>query len=228
MSFVAVRHTRNTGRIVTVEYYFYSNNWFFLVMLVLVTSARRLLMRILPSTLHENKNRTWANLAPDFVFVSLVCFEKLRCGRGMIRLGFCWRYFAHFICSDVFADFLVTGIFCWRCLLFQVSVDGKRVSPQGRLVYHGHMLSNMPNAFAIQGYINSSWTLKVDLVLLRCNLIKCWHPMRQWHRVLRKWVSVCVKCGNWLSNFFIMVVFSVIFVLGVSADWISMEFCWLP
>eukprot|EP00041_Stephanoeca_diplocostata_P027394 m.751551 g.751551 ORF g.751551 m.751551 type:complete len:138 (-) comp23168_c0_seq7:1376-1789(-) len=46
----------------------------------------------------------------------------------------------------------------------QVSVDGQPVTPQGKLVYQGHMLSNMPNAFAIQGYINSSWTLKVDLV----------------------------------------------------------------
>ncbi|MFB6346563.1 MAG: flavin-containing monooxygenase [bacterium] len=43
-------------------------------------------------------------------------------------------------------------------------VDGETVDPSERLVYRGAMLEGVPNAVTIFGYINASWTLKVDLV----------------------------------------------------------------
>lgn len=46
----------------------------------------------------------------------------------------------------------------------QLVVDGRAVQMGERLAYKGMLLSGVPNfAYAI-GYINASWTLKVDLV----------------------------------------------------------------
>ena len=44
-----------------------------------------------------------------------------------------------------------------------LSVDGTEVKPQDRFVYKEHMLEDIPNAAWSVGYINASWTLRVDL-----------------------------------------------------------------
>ncbi|WP_099038974.1 flavin-containing monooxygenase [Mycobacterium neglectum] len=44
-----------------------------------------------------------------------------------------------------------------------LSVDGAEVKPQDRFVYKEHMLEDIPNAAWSVGYINASWTLRVDL-----------------------------------------------------------------
>lgn len=46
----------------------------------------------------------------------------------------------------------------------EVEVDGEDVDPSNRMVYRGAMLEGLPNSVTIFGYINASWTLKVDLV----------------------------------------------------------------
>lgn len=46
----------------------------------------------------------------------------------------------------------------------EMEVDGEKVSHSDRMVYRGAMLEGIPNAVTIFGYINASWTLKVDLV----------------------------------------------------------------
>jgi monooxygenase len=45
-----------------------------------------------------------------------------------------------------------------------VSVDGERVDFSKRFYYRNCMFSNVPNLAAIFGYLNASWTLRVDLV----------------------------------------------------------------
>jgi cation diffusion facilitator CzcD-associated flavoprotein CzcO len=44
-----------------------------------------------------------------------------------------------------------------------VEVDGAKVQPEEQLVYKGCMLSHVPNCAFGMGYINSSWTLRVEL-----------------------------------------------------------------
>lgn len=53
-----------------------------------------------------------------------------------------------------------------------VKIDGEDVELSDRMVYRGAMLEGLPNAVTIFGYINASWTLKVDLVCeYTCRLI---------------------------------------------------------
>lgn len=44
-----------------------------------------------------------------------------------------------------------------------IEVDGEKLDVSKRLLYKGVMLEDMPNAAMIFGYINASWTLKVDI-----------------------------------------------------------------
>ena len=44
-----------------------------------------------------------------------------------------------------------------------LSIDGAELKPQDRFVYKEHMLEDVPNAAWCIGYINASWTLRVDL-----------------------------------------------------------------
>ena len=44
-----------------------------------------------------------------------------------------------------------------------LSIDGAEIKPQDRFVYKEHMLEDVPNAAWCIGYINASWTLRVDL-----------------------------------------------------------------
>jgi cation diffusion facilitator CzcD-associated flavoprotein CzcO len=46
----------------------------------------------------------------------------------------------------------------------ELTVDGERADPAGRLTYKGMMLSGIPNFVFVVGYTNASWTLKADLV----------------------------------------------------------------
>lgn len=45
----------------------------------------------------------------------------------------------------------------------QATVDGKPIDPAEHLLYQGMMLNNVPNLAMMIGYINASWTLKVDI-----------------------------------------------------------------
>lgn len=45
----------------------------------------------------------------------------------------------------------------------QATVDGKPIDPAQHLLYQGMMLNNVPNLAMMIGYINASWTLKVDI-----------------------------------------------------------------
>lgn len=63
------------------------------------------------------------------------------------------------------ADIIVsaTGIQLQALGGVALSVDGAEVKPQDRFVYKEHMLEDIPNAAWSVGYINASWTLRVDL-----------------------------------------------------------------
>lgn len=43
------------------------------------------------------------------------------------------------------------------------TVDGKPIYTSKHMLYHGIMMSNIPNLAIMIGYINASWTLKVDI-----------------------------------------------------------------
>jgi cation diffusion facilitator CzcD-associated flavoprotein CzcO len=68
--------------------------------------------------------------------------------------------------SELEADVIVTatglnlhalGGVCYR-------VDGDPVALTDRITYKGMMLTDMPNFICVVGYINASWTLKLDLI----------------------------------------------------------------
>jgi cation diffusion facilitator CzcD-associated flavoprotein CzcO len=63
------------------------------------------------------------------------------------------------------ADIIIsaTGIQLQALGGIALSVDGTEVKPQDRFVYKEHMLEDIPNAAWSVGYINASWTLRVDL-----------------------------------------------------------------
>ncbi|MGB1580114.1 MAG: flavin-containing monooxygenase [Nevskiales bacterium] len=55
----------------------------------------------------------------------------------------------------------------------KLTVDGKPVDLKERMVYKGMMLEGVPNALAIIGYTNASWTLKSDIVTEHfCRMIR--------------------------------------------------------
>jgi cation diffusion facilitator CzcD-associated flavoprotein CzcO len=67
--------------------------------------------------------------------------------------------------AELDADIIVTatGLQLMPFGGIELHVDGQHVAVEDRLAYKGMMLSGVPNfAFAI-GYVNASWTLKVDL-----------------------------------------------------------------
>lgn len=45
-----------------------------------------------------------------------------------------------------------------------VTVDGQEIDLSSHFVYRGTMLSDLPNLGQVFGYVNSSWTLKADLI----------------------------------------------------------------
>jgi monooxygenase len=67
--------------------------------------------------------------------------------------------------SELEADIIVTatGLNLQAFGGIQLAVDGEDVALPDTLAYRGMMLGGVPNfAFAV-GYVNASWTLKVDL-----------------------------------------------------------------
>ncbi len=54
----------------------------------------------------------------------------------------------------------------------QATIDGKPMNTSQRMLYQGIMVSDVPNMAMIIGYINASWTLKVDIAAdYLCRLI---------------------------------------------------------
>ena len=67
--------------------------------------------------------------------------------------------------ADIEADVVVTATGLNLVALggMQLAVDGREVRVPETVVYKGMMLSGVPNLALAIGYINASWTLKVDL-----------------------------------------------------------------
>jgi monooxygenase len=54
-----------------------------------------------------------------------------------------------------------------------VHVDGRRIHPGQTMTYRGMMLDGVPNLVYTLGYVNSSWTLRSDLIARRvCRLLR--------------------------------------------------------
>lgn len=47
-----------------------------------------------------------------------------------------------------------------------VTVDGQPLDFASTLTYRGVMFGGVPNAINLTGYVNASWTLKIDLCAL--------------------------------------------------------------
>ncbi len=64
------------------------------------------------------------------------------------------------------ADVIVTATGLRMMLLGKIalSLDGVPVNPAEQFYYRNCMFSNLPNFAALFGYLNASWTLRVDLV----------------------------------------------------------------
>jgi cation diffusion facilitator CzcD-associated flavoprotein CzcO len=64
------------------------------------------------------------------------------------------------------ADIIVTATGLQLSLLggIALSLDGTAVNPAEHFFYRNCMLSNLPNFAMLFGYLNASWTLRVDLV----------------------------------------------------------------
>jgi cation diffusion facilitator CzcD-associated flavoprotein CzcO len=76
--------------------------------------------------------------------------------------------------EELEADLVVTatGLNLLAIGGMDLAVDGKRVEIADELVYKSMMLSGIPNLAIAVGYVNASWTLKVDLVCEHfCRLI---------------------------------------------------------
>ena len=76
--------------------------------------------------------------------------------------------------QDVDADIIVTATGFSLMWLggIEVEVDGEPVKPEEQMAYKGCMLSRIPNCVFALGYINSSWTLRAELVCeYVCNLL---------------------------------------------------------
>ena len=55
----------------------------------------------------------------------------------------------------------------------KASIDGQALDTSKHMLYHGVMVSDVPNMAMIIGYINASWTLKVDVAAdYICRLLK--------------------------------------------------------
>jgi monooxygenase len=73
------------------------------------------------------------------------------------------------------ADVLVcaTGLVLRAAGGITLRVDGRRVDPGQTMTYRGMMLDGVPNLAFTVGYVNSSWTLRADLIARRvCRLLR--------------------------------------------------------
>ncbi|HAE64109.1 MAG TPA: monooxygenase, partial [Acinetobacter johnsonii] len=66
----------------------------------------------------------------------------------------------------------------------QATIDGKPLDTSKHMLYQGVMVSDVPNMAMIIGYINASWTLKVDIAAeYICRLLN-YMDQRQWAEVI--------------------------------------------
>jgi len=87
---------------------------------------------------------------------------------------------------ELSADIVITatGLALLAFGAIEFSVDGERVHLPDRLTFKGMMLSGMPNYAYLIGYVNASWTLKVDLI--------CEHFCRLLSHMDEQGYDVCV------------------------------------
>jgi cyclohexanone monooxygenase len=66
----------------------------------------------------------------------------------------------------------------------QATIDGKPLDTSKHMLYQGVMVSDVPNMAMIIGYINASWTLKVDIAAeYICRLLN-YMDQKQWAEVI--------------------------------------------
>ena len=97
-------------------------------------------------------------------------FEAINRGKASIVTGRIARFDASGVVLEsgehLAADVIITATGLRLALAGKVaiSVDGEAVDFAQRFYYRNCMFSNVPNFAAIFGYLNASWTLRVDLV----------------------------------------------------------------
>jgi cation diffusion facilitator CzcD-associated flavoprotein CzcO len=97
-------------------------------------------------------------------------FEAIKTGRASLVTGHIERFTEKGIRlqsgSELEADIVVTatGLALQAFGGADLEVDGRRVDLGKTLAYKGVLLSGVPNAASVFGYINASWTLKADLI----------------------------------------------------------------
>ena len=96
-------------------------------------------------------------------------FKILREGRASVETDQIERFTEHGILlksgKHLEADIIVsaTGLNIQILGGIQASIDGKPLNTSQHMLYQGIMVSDVPNMAMIIGYINASWTLKVDI-----------------------------------------------------------------
>jgi len=96
-------------------------------------------------------------------------FKKLRDGEASVVTGEIETFTENGIRlkdgTELEADLVIaaTGLELELLGGMQLEVDGEYVDVSKRLTYKGVMLEGVPNAAVMIGYINASWTLKVDI-----------------------------------------------------------------
>ena len=97
-------------------------------------------------------------------------FKAIRAGRASVVTAEIERFTEKGIRlqsgDELPADIVVTatGLVLQAFGGAQLEVDGHKVDLSKTLAYKGVMLSGVPNAASVFGYINASWTLKADLI----------------------------------------------------------------
>lgn len=69
---------------------------------------------------------------------------------------------AYSITSDAIVT--ATGLEVAPLALIPISIDGTAVVVNEKMIYKGVMFVGVPNFISVMGYLNASWTLKVDLI----------------------------------------------------------------
>ena len=115
-------------------------------------------------------------------------FRELREGRADIVTGHIATFTEHGIeltdCRNVDADVIITatGLSVLVAGGIALRVDGRDVDPAQEVTYKGAMITGVPNMAIALGYVNASWTLKVDLISRWvCRLLT--HMDRRGHRI---------------------------------------------
>lgn len=96
-------------------------------------------------------------------------FKTIRSGKASVETDHIERFTEKGILlksgKELEADIIVsaTGLNVQILGGTQVSIDGKPLKTNDHMMYKGILLSDVPNAAIIVGYINASWTLKVDI-----------------------------------------------------------------